>query len=48
VRPSTKRIHDYTSPTQVAILGLDDTLDGGTLLPGLQIPVGPLFRRTVG
>jgi Uma2 family endonuclease len=47
VRPSTKRIHDYTSPTQVAILGLDDTLDGGTLLPGLQIPVGPLFRRTV-
>lgn len=48
VRPLTKRIHDYTSPTQVTILGLDDTLDGGLLLPGLKVPVGPLFRRTIG
>jgi Uma2 family endonuclease len=47
VRASTKRIHDYESPTQVTIHSLEDSLDGGALLPGPRIAVGPLFRRTI-
>ena len=40
-RKQTARAH--TSPTEFATLTLDDTLDGGDVLPGLLIPVRDLF-----
>jgi Uma2 family endonuclease len=33
----------YSSPVQSAQLGLSDTLDGGTVLPGFSVPVQELF-----
>ena len=36
-------IEVYTSVRDVTILSIDDTLDGGTLLPGIAIPVRTLL-----
>jgi len=33
----------YTPPNAVAVLGADDVLDGGALLPGFSCRVGELF-----
>jgi Uma2 family endonuclease len=45
VYPKTKTVEVYTSPTRHRTLGIDDTLDGGTLLPGFRLPLRTLFGR---
>jgi Uma2 family endonuclease len=37
------RVYVYQSPTQVSILERTDTLDGGEVLPGFQLPVAQLY-----
>jgi Uma2 family endonuclease len=45
VLPVDREIYVYDSPKDLCILTADDELDGGTLLPGLRLPVGSLFQR---
>jgi hypothetical protein len=40
-------VYIYDSPTQVRILTKDDTLDGGTVLPGFQLRLDRLFDPIV-
>jgi Uma2 family endonuclease len=43
VYPRQREIYDYAAPTQVRILGADQELDGGDLLPGFRLPLTVLF-----
>ncbi len=43
VYPRSRAIYVYQAPTQITVLGSDDTLDGGDVLPGFQAKVGDLF-----
>jgi Uma2 family endonuclease len=43
VYPRHERVYVYDSPTQVRRLGKPDTLDGGTVLRGFQLPLADLF-----
>ena len=43
VDPRKQTIEVYTSVQEVTILSIDDTLDGGTLLPGFSVPVRMLL-----
>jgi Uma2 family endonuclease len=43
VYPEERQVYIYDSPTQVRILTKDDTLDGGTVLPGFQLRLDRLF-----
>ena len=42
--PDTGRVYVYPSPTQVSILERTDTLDGGEVLPGFQLPIVRLYE----
>jgi Uma2 family endonuclease len=42
--PDTGRVYVYQSPTQVSILERTDTLDGGEVLPGFQLPIVRLYE----
>jgi Uma2 family endonuclease len=46
VIPSQRQIYVYESPTKPTVFGADQELDGGTLLPGLRLPVGSLFGQS--
>jgi Uma2 family endonuclease len=53
VYPEERQIYFYDSPTQIRVLTTDDTLDGGTVLPGFQLrldrlfdPIAPPVERT--
>jgi Uma2 family endonuclease len=43
VYPKTSTVDVYTSPTRKRRLTAKQTLDGGDVLPGLKIPLAPLF-----
>ena len=43
--PETRTVRVYTSRTDVRELTEDDTLDGGEVLPGFQLPVREWFER---
>jgi Uma2 family endonuclease len=43
VEPKPKTVRVHTSPGEFVILGLDDSLDGGKVLPGFRLPVRELF-----
>jgi hypothetical protein len=43
VYPKTKTIEVYTSPTDFTTLDINDTLDGGEVLPGFKVPVRIIF-----
>ncbi len=43
VYPTQRLVYVYESPRQVRILGVDDELDGGAVLPGMRIPIASLF-----
>ena len=42
--PDSGRVYVYRSPTHVSILERSDTLDGGEVLPGLQLPITQLYE----
>jgi Uma2 family endonuclease len=41
-KPRTVRVH--TSPSEFVVLGVDDSLDGGEVLPGFRLAVRALFE----
>jgi Uma2 family endonuclease len=41
--PNTRTVYVYTSARQVRILGIEDTLDGGDVLPDFSIAVRDIF-----
>jgi Uma2 family endonuclease len=43
VYPESRRIYVYESATRIHVLTTNDTLDGGTVLPGFQLRVESLF-----
>jgi Uma2 family endonuclease len=43
VFPDQKRMHVYSSPTQIRVLTRQDTLEGGQALPGFNLPLSNLF-----
>ncbi|HEY4690908.1 MAG TPA: Uma2 family endonuclease [Anaerolineae bacterium] len=43
-RPRTKTISAYRSLTNIRVLTLQDTLDGGDILPGFAVPVKEIFE----
>jgi Uma2 family endonuclease len=43
--PDARTVHVYTSPTDVTVLGGDDALDGGTVLPGFRLSIREWFER---
>lgn len=45
VEPRSRTIDVYTSPTDKRTLNENDTLDGGTVLPGFTIPVAEIFSK---
>jgi len=45
VYPKTRTVEVYSSPGRCRTLLIDDTLDGGSLLPGFQLPLRTLFGR---
>jgi Uma2 family endonuclease len=44
VYPKTFQIYIYDAPNQIRVLGRDDELDGGALLPGFRLAVATLFE----
>jgi len=45
VDPKSESVRVHTSPRERVVLGLDDFLDGGDVLPGLRISVRDLFEE---
>jgi Uma2 family endonuclease len=43
--PVSKTVRVHTSPTDSQLLHEDDTLDGGDVLPGFQLPIREWFER---
>jgi Uma2 family endonuclease len=48
VNPEKKTVEVFTSPTRSKLLGVSDTLDGGSLLPGFTLPLALLFASRGG
>jgi Uma2 family endonuclease len=45
IYPTVVKLYDYDSPVSVSILTRDQTLSGGTLLPGFHLSLAELFRE---
>ena len=43
VYPETRTVQVYTSPTDVRLLGEEDTLEGGSVLPGFRLSIREWF-----
>src|SRR5262249_49504615 len=48
VNAEKKTVEGFTSPTRSKLLGVGDTLDGGSLLPGFCLPLSVLFAPRGG
>ncbi|HVC97286.1 MAG TPA: Uma2 family endonuclease [Pirellulales bacterium] len=47
INPRTRTAAVFTSITDTTELGIEDTLDGGTILPGYRLPIVELFAELV-
>jgi Uma2 family endonuclease len=47
VYPEERHVYIYGSPTQIRVLTTDDTVDGGTVLPGFQLALDRLVDPVV-
>lgn len=45
LRPETKTVEVYTPGQPVKILGMNDVLDGGDILPGFKLAVKDIFQE---
>jgi Uma2 family endonuclease len=45
IYPTVAKLYDYDSPSSVRVLTREQTLEGGTLLPGFQLPLAELFEN---
>ena len=43
VYPATSKVCVYASADKYVMLGVQDTLDGGDVLPGFQLPLATFF-----
>jgi Uma2 family endonuclease len=43
IYPTVGKLYDYDAPSSVRILSRDQTLEGGAMLPGFQLPLSELF-----
>jgi Uma2 family endonuclease len=43
VNPKRRTVTVYSSPSQAAILAINDELDGGEVLPGFRVRVSEIF-----
>ena len=43
VNPRTQQVLVHLSPTEVKVLGVEDTLGGGDVVPGWMLPIRELF-----
>ena len=48
VSPDDEQIEIYTPGQPVRMLGIEDTLEGGDILPGFSIPLKTIFQRRTG
>ncbi len=48
VLPESREITVHHATTKPDFYEESDTLEGGEILPGFRLPVGELFRRTIG
>jgi Uma2 family endonuclease len=46
VIPEEGQVYVYHWPTDVDIYDVTSTITGGEILPGFELPLGNLFRRT--
>jgi Uma2 family endonuclease len=44
IDPDTRTAQIFTAPDQLVTLKETDILDGGSVLPGFQLPLADLFR----
>jgi hypothetical protein len=44
VDPVARSVAVFTSPNDPRVLARGETLDGGDVLPGLQLPLAKIFR----
>ncbi len=44
VEPKRQTVRVHTTPDEFVVLGLDDWLDGGSVLPGFRLAVRELFE----
>jgi Uma2 family endonuclease len=45
INPRRRTVAAYRSPTDVQILAIGDTLDGGDVIPGWQLPIADIFEE---
>jgi Uma2 family endonuclease len=45
ISPTEEKVYIYQGPCKVRILGVEDDLDGGELLPGFRLKLANLFHR---
>lgn len=45
IHPGLRRVYVCESPTQIRVLTRNDSLDGGIVLPGFQLPLVQLFPQ---
>lgn len=43
INPRRQQVFVHLSPTEVNVLGVEDTLEGGEVVPGWQLPIRELF-----
>ncbi len=44
VNPRSRQVFVHLSPNEVRVLGVGDTLEGGEVVPGWQLPIKELFE----
>ena len=44
VEPKSQTVRVHTAPDQFVVLGVDDSLDGGSVLPGFRLGIHHLFE----
>ena len=45
ILPTQQKIYDYESDTRVQVLGPDDSIDGGDIVPGFRLLLRDLFAE---
>jgi hypothetical protein len=48
IEPRSKRVETYAPDREPEVLGMDDTINGGAVLPGFTLPVQDLFEVPPG
>jgi Uma2 family endonuclease len=45
IYPHEFLVYEYDSPRSIRVLGTEDALEGGTIIPGFRLPLADLLRR---